>query len=82
MIGQKFSLSVLPDVIIKKRAYPTSELLWGRGLSRRNGGAGGQWAAGERVVDGAHGFRVVKISRVICGFDGYFSFGAEILTHA
>ena len=28
-------------------------------------GAGGQWAAGEGVVDGAHGFRVVKIiSRV------------------
>jgi hypothetical protein len=25
-------------------------------------GAGGQWAAGEGVVDGAHGFRVVKIS--------------------
>jgi hypothetical protein len=24
-------------------------------------GAGGQWAAGEGVVDGAHGFRVVKI---------------------
>jgi hypothetical protein len=25
-------------------------------------GAGGQWAAGEGMVDGAHGFRVVKIS--------------------
>jgi hypothetical protein len=25
-------------------------------------GAGGQWAAGEGVVDGAHGFRVVNIS--------------------
>jgi hypothetical protein len=25
-------------------------------------GAGGQWAAGEGVVDVAHGFRVVKIS--------------------
>jgi hypothetical protein len=25
-------------------------------------GAGGQWAAGEGVVDGAHGFRVVKKS--------------------
>jgi hypothetical protein len=45
-------------------------------------GAGGQWAAGEGMVDGAHGFRVVKISRVICGFDAHFSFGAEILTHA
>jgi hypothetical protein len=29
-------------------------------------GAGGQWVAGEGVVDGAHGFRVVK---------------AKILTH-
>jgi hypothetical protein len=28
-------------------------------------GVGGQWAAGEGVVDGAHGFRVVK-KRVIC----------------
>ena len=37
MIGQKFSLSALPDDIIKKRAYPTLELLWGRGLSRWNG---------------------------------------------
>jgi hypothetical protein len=27
-------------------------------------GAGGQWAAGEGVADGAHGFRVVKISVV------------------
>ncbi len=25
-------------------------------------GAGGQWAVGEGVVDGAHGFHVVKIS--------------------
>ena len=25
-------------------------------------GAGGQWVAGEGVVDVAHGFRVVKIS--------------------
>ena len=25
-------------------------------------GAGGQWAAGEGVMDGANGFRVVKIS--------------------
>jgi hypothetical protein len=32
-------------------------------------GAGGQWAAGEGVVDGAHGFRVVKIiSRFRCSF--------------
>ena len=28
-------------------------------------GAGGQWAAGEGVADGAHGFRVVKISVVL-----------------
>ena len=26
-----------PDDIMKKRAYPTSDWLWGRGLSRRNG---------------------------------------------
>jgi hypothetical protein len=26
-----------PDDIIKKRAYPTLDWLWGRGLSRRNG---------------------------------------------
>jgi hypothetical protein len=26
-----------PDNIINKRAYPASDLLWGRGLSRRNG---------------------------------------------
>ena len=112
-----------PDDIIKKRAYPTSDWLWGRGLSRRNGrcrtgdgavsqfdcpddiikkraylslellwgrvyrvgmGAGGQWAAGEGVVDGAHGFRVVKIiSRFRCSFfnrDVVVS-GAKILTH-
>jgi len=25
-------------------------------------GAGGQWAAGEGMVDGAHGFCVMKIS--------------------
>jgi hypothetical protein len=26
-----------PDEIINKRAYPALDLLWGRGLSRRNG---------------------------------------------
>ena len=48
-------------------------------------GAGGQWAAGEGVVDGAHGFRVVKISS---GFRcAHFSIGdvvvsgAKTLTH-
>jgi hypothetical protein len=48
-------------------------------------GAGGQWVAGEGVVDGAHGFRVVKISS---GFKcANFSIGnvvvsgAKILTH-
>ena len=48
-------------------------------------GAGGQWAVGEDVVDGAHGFRVVKISS---GFRfAHFSIGlvdvsrAKILTH-
>ena len=48
-------------------------------------GAGGQWAAGEGVVDGAHGFCVMKISS---GFRcAHFSIGdvdvsgAKILTH-
>ena len=49
-------------------------------------GAGGQWAAGEGVVDGAHGFRVVKIYRVVCGlwFQMCTFLGdveAKILTH-
>ena len=26
-----------PDDIINKRAYPTFDLMWGRGLSRQNG---------------------------------------------
>ena len=34
----------------------------GEGVYRVGMGAGGQWAAGEGVADGAHGFRVVKIS--------------------
>ena len=46
-----------PDDIIKKRAYLSLELLWGR-VYRVGMGAGGQWAAGEGVVDGAHGFHV------------------------
>ena len=43
-------------------------------------GAGGQWAAGEGVVDGAHGFRVVKISSGLwfrCTF--FVDVGAKIL---
>jgi hypothetical protein len=36
----------------------------GEGVYRVGMGAGGQWAAGEGVADGAHGFRVVKISVV------------------
>ena len=36
----------------------------GEGVSCVGMGAGGQWAAGEGVADGAHGFRVVKISVV------------------
>jgi hypothetical protein len=47
-------------------------------------GAGGQWAAGEGVVDGAHGFRVVKISSGLwfqmCTY--YFGdVGVKILMH-
>jgi len=34
-------------------------------------GAGGQWAAGEGVVDGAHGFRVVKISSLKLWYSFY-----------
>ena len=33
----------------------------GEGVYHVGMGAGGQWAAGEGVADGAHGFRVVKI---------------------
>jgi hypothetical protein len=42
-------------------------------------GAGGQWAAGEGVVDGAHGFRVVKISS---GFSrcAHFSIGDVVVS--
>jgi hypothetical protein len=32
----------------------------GEAVYRGGMGAGGQWAAGEGVVDGAHGFCVVK----------------------
>jgi hypothetical protein len=33
-------------------------------------GVGGQWAAGEGVVDGAHGFRVVKKTKCAHFFIG------------
>jgi hypothetical protein len=40
-------------------------------------GAGGQWAAGEGLVDGAHGFRVVKI---LSGFRcAHFSIGLMMM---
>jgi hypothetical protein len=40
-------------------------------------GAGGQWAAGEGVVDGTYGFRVVKISS---GFRcAHFSIGLMLM---
>ena len=50
-------------------------------------GAGGQWAAGEGVVDGAHGFCVVKIENIEWFRCVHFSIGdvvvsgAKILTH-
>ncbi len=50
-------------------------------------GAGGQWAAEEGVVDGAHGFRVVKIENIKWFRCAHFSIsnvvvsGAKILTH-
>jgi hypothetical protein len=41
-------------------------------------GAGGQWVAGEGVVDGAHGFCVVKISS---GFRcAHFSIGDVVVS--
>jgi hypothetical protein len=59
----------------------------GEGVYRVGMGAGGQWAAGEGVVDGAHGFRVVKISsgfrcaHVVSIGDVVVS-GAKVLTHS
>jgi hypothetical protein len=50
-------------------------------------GAVGQWATGEGVVDGAHGFCVVKKSSGFRLCAHYFSVGdvvvseAKILTH-
>jgi hypothetical protein len=45
-------------------------------------GAGGQWAAGEGVVDGAYGFRVVKISSGFrCAHFSIGDVGVKILTH-
>jgi hypothetical protein len=45
-------------------------------------GAGGQWAAGEGVVDGAHGFCVVKISSGFrCAHFSICDVGVKILMH-
>ena len=45
-------------------------------------GAGGQWAAGEGVVDGAHGFCVVKISSGFrCAHFSIGDVGVKILMH-
>jgi hypothetical protein len=47
-------------------------------------GAGGQWAAREGVVDGAHGFRVVKISKYRVVSDVHIfsgDVGVKILMH-
>ena len=46
-------------------------------------GAGGQWAAGEGVVDGAHGFRVVKKSSGFrcCAHFSIGDVGVKILMH-
>jgi hypothetical protein len=50
-------------------------------------GAEGQWVAGEGVVDGAHGFRVMKIENIEWFRCANFSIsdvvvsGAKILTH-
>jgi hypothetical protein len=45
-------------------------------------GAGGQWAVREGVVDGAHGFRVVKISSGFrCAHFSIGDVGVKILKH-
>ena len=49
----------------------------GKEVYRVGMGTGGQWAVGEGVVDGAHGFRVVKI---LSGFRcAHFSFGLMLM---
>jgi hypothetical protein len=69
-----------------KRERTQYQIGCGEGVYRVGMGAGGQWAAGEGVVDGAHGFCVVKISS---GFRcAHFSIGdvvvsgAKVLTHS
>ena len=73
-----------PDDIIKNERTRRWNYC-GEEVYRVGMGAGGQWAAGEGVVDGTYGFRVVKISSgFICA---HFSIGdvvvsgAKILTH-
>ena len=70
-----------PDDIIKKERTRHWNYC-GEEVYRVGMGAGGQWAAGEGVVDGAHGFRVVKISSGLwfrCTF--FVDVGAKILMH-
>ena len=74
-----------PDDIIKKELTRRWNYCWEE-VCHVGMGAGGQWAAGEGVVDGAHGFRVVV--NISSGFRcAHFSIGdvdvsgAKILTH-
>jgi hypothetical protein len=77
MIGQKISLSALPHDIIKKMCT-RHQTFHGKEVYHVGMGAGGQWAAGEGVVDGAHGFHVVKISS---GFRcAHFSIGDVVVS--
>ena len=60
---------VPPDDIIKKQRTRRWTYC-GEAVYRGGMGVGGQWAAGEGVVDGAHGFRVVKKTKCAHFFIG------------
>ena len=65
----------LNDIIEKK--HTRHQTFRGKEVYRVGMGAGGQWAAGEGVVDGTYGFRVVKISS---GFRcAHFSIGLMLM---
>jgi hypothetical protein len=75
-----------PDDIIKNERTRRWNYC-GEEVYRVGMGAGGQWVAGEGVVDGAHGFRVMKIENIEWFRCANFSIsdvvvsGAKILTH-
>jgi hypothetical protein len=59
MMDGNLVFPVPPDDIIKNQRTRRWNYC-GEAVYRGRMGAGGQWAAGEGVVDGAHGFHVVK----------------------